>query len=49
MRPAQLTPENNATAIAKLRKRYGFNEAGAINAGKHAAHYTWRLGICLLQ
>ena len=34
MRPMQLTPENRLRPIRKFGKFTGFNEAGAINAGK---------------
>ena len=36
MRPAQLTPENSAMLHAQYIFKKSFNEAGAINAGKHA-------------
>ena len=35
MRPAQLTPENVRGVGLPERRKHGFNEAGAINAGKH--------------
>ena len=35
MRPAQLTPENSAPPDARWSTADRFNEAGAINAGKH--------------
>ena len=35
MRPAQLTPENSATPRRSSSRSGYFNEAGAINAGKH--------------
>ena len=34
MRPAQLTPENRGSTSAAFGGPAGFNEAGAINAGK---------------
>ena len=37
MRPAQLTPENLAFLGGKRFAQRHFNEAGAINAGKHEA------------
>ena len=38
MRPAQLTPENPCEIRNIERAIPGFNEAGAINAGKHRPH-----------
>ena len=35
MRPAQLTPENIGGAFRDSAQLAPFNEAGAINAGKH--------------
>ena len=37
MRPAQLTPENLWPGRAAITAGECFNEAGAINAGKHPA------------
>ena len=34
MRPAQLTPENRLVGSGERGRARGFNEAGAINAGK---------------
>ena len=36
MRPAQLTPENGRIGGRGFPRKACFNEAGAINAGKHA-------------
>ena len=40
MRPGRLTPENSLILIIVIRKRIGFNEAGAINPGKPARDVT---------
>ena len=41
MRPGQLTPENPDGELAALERSDGFNEAGAINPGKHLQLQIW--------
>ena len=49
MRPAQLTPENWPPPSSTISSRGGFNEAGAINAGKPPEHLLGFGGRIQLQ
>ena len=49
MRPAQLTPENGMSVAFPARAQTGFNEAGAINAGKRQGKGEWSADLLKLQ
>ena len=49
MRPAQLTPENVVKLKILIAAVAGFNEAGAINAGKLSKTDLWVAGMTWLQ
>ena len=49
MRPAQLTPENARRNGHSFPRRAGFNEAGAINAGKRRRRLTFSASRIMLQ